>query len=138
MLSGTFGRDAEAALAWCLREAVTNVVRHSAARTCCISLARRAGTMTLTVRDDGTGLTGPGAPGEHSAPGEHGAHGEHSTERVHGSGLHGMSERLSAVGGTLQLRPDLRPGFCLIASVPATAQPAPDAPDAPEVTSSTV
>ncbi len=31
-----------------------------------------------------------------------------------------MSERLSAVGGTLELRPDLNPGFCLIATVPAT------------------
>ena len=29
LLSGTFDPDAEAALAWCLREAVTNVVRHS-------------------------------------------------------------------------------------------------------------
>ena len=37
---------------------------------------------------------------------------------TYGSGLHGMSERLSAVGGTLELRPDLRPGFSLIASRP--------------------
>jgi signal transduction histidine kinase len=36
-----------------------------------------------------------------------------------GSGLRGMSERLSAVGGSLELRPDQRPGFCLIATVPA-------------------
>jgi hypothetical protein len=50
-----------------------------------------------------------------------------------------MSERLSAVGGTLELRPDLRPGFCLIATVPTTP-PSPDAPAAPSpgVTSSTV
>ena len=34
LLSGTFDPDAEAALAWCLREAVTNVVRHSGARNC--------------------------------------------------------------------------------------------------------
>ena len=30
--SGTFDADAEAALAWCLREAVTNVIRHSGAQ----------------------------------------------------------------------------------------------------------
>jgi two-component system sensor histidine kinase DesK len=102
VLSGTFDPDAEAALAWCLREAVTNVVRHSGASNCDISLTSRAGAMSLTVRDDGTGLADAASPRDRA-----------------GSGLHGMSERLSAVGGTLELRPDLRPGFCLIATVPA-------------------
>jgi two-component system, NarL family, sensor histidine kinase DesK len=116
VLSGTFDPDAEAALAWCLREAVTNVVRHSGAQNCCINLTSRAGTMSLTVRDDGRGLVDTASPRERA-----------------GSGLHGMSERLSAVGGTLELRPDLRPGFCLIATVPAT----PVAPASPaQVTSS--
>jgi two-component system, NarL family, sensor histidine kinase DesK len=116
VLSGTFDPDAEAALAWCLREAVTNVVRHSGAQNCCVSLTSRAGTMSLTVRDDGKGLTDAPSPRERA-----------------GSGLHGMSERLSAVGGALELRPDLRPGFCLIATVPAT----PVAPASPaQVTSS--
>src|SRR6202041_2044694 len=32
LLSGTFDPDVEAALAWCLREAVTNVGRHSGGR----------------------------------------------------------------------------------------------------------
>ena len=40
VLSGTFDPDAEAALAWCLREAVTNVVRHSGAKNCYVSLSR--------------------------------------------------------------------------------------------------
>jgi two-component system sensor histidine kinase DesK len=116
VLSGTFDPDAEAALAWCLREAVTNVVRHSGAQNCCLSLTSRAGTMSLTVRDDGRGLADAASPRDRA-----------------GSGLHGMSERLSAVGGTLELRPDLRPGFCLIATVPAT----PVAPASPaQVTSS--
>jgi two-component system sensor histidine kinase DesK len=132
VLSGTFDPDAEAALAWCLREAVTNVVRHSGAKNCTISLTHRTshgtdhntGTMTLTVRDDGTGL----AEGV-SAPNDRGPL---------GTGLRGMSERLSAVGGNLELRPDLSPGFCLIATVPTTPL-TPDAPAAPRpgVTSST-
>jgi two-component system, NarL family, sensor histidine kinase DesK len=121
VLSGTFDADAEAALAWCLREAVTNVVRHSGAQNCLISLTSRAGAMSLTVRDDGKGLADSASP-------------RPARERA-GSGLHGMSERLSAVGGTLELRPDLRPGFCLIATVPAT----PLAPASPaQVTSSSV
>jgi len=133
MLSGTFDPDAEAALAWCLREAVTNVVRHSGAKNCTISLSQRTGhntghntghstgAMSLTVRDDGTGLAeGADAP---NGTGPHGL-------RQPGTGLRGMSERLSAVGGTLELRPDLRPGFCLIATVPSAPLP-PDAPAPP-------
>ncbi|HEX4095011.1 MAG TPA: sensor histidine kinase [Trebonia sp.] len=102
LLSGTFDPDAEAALAWCLREAVTNVVRHSGARTCSIGLTRRGGTLSLEVRDDGRGH-----PGDEPAGG--------------GTGLRGMSERLCAVGGSLELRPAGQPGFRLIATVPAAA-----------------
>ena len=137
MLSGTFDPDAEAALAWCLREAVTNVVRHSDAKNCYISLTRRSGGMSLMVRDDGNGHTPPDACGTEptgtgSLPYSRGAH-EERAPVTQGSGLHGMAERLSAVGGTLELRPDLHPGFCLIATVPMTP-PAPATPA--EVTSS--
>jgi two-component system sensor histidine kinase DesK len=100
MLSGTFDPDAEAALAWCLREAVTNVIRHSGASTCHISLTRDSDTLSLAVRDDGRGASHPGAGPEA------------------GAGLRGMSERLAAVGGQLRLRPG-DDGFCLIATVPA-------------------
>jgi two-component system sensor histidine kinase DesK len=114
LLSGTFDPDAEAALAWCLREAATNVVRHSGARNCDINLTQRKKSFTLTVSDDGRGhtpatcpaTTGPATTGPASA----------------GTGLHGMSERLSAVGGSLELRPDEHPGFRLIATVPATQE----------------
>jgi len=48
-----------------------------------------------------------------------------------------MSERLSAVGGSLELRPDAHPGFCLIATVPANPEVHADPVPAPgEVTSS--
>ena len=128
VLSGTFDPDAEAALAWCLREAVTNVVRHSDAKTCYLSLTQRVGAMSLTVRDDGNGHTPAGGCGTQPSP---------AGATPPSSGLRGMSERLSAVGGTLEVRPDLHPGFSLTATVPSrTPQPAP-AP-APGVTSSTV
>ena len=112
LLSGTFDPDAEAALAWCLREAVTNVVRHSGARTCYIRLARRGGTLSLEVRDDGRGLVGAEPTG-----------GELSGAEPTGAGLRGMSERLDAVGGGLELRPAGPPGFRLIATVPAAPRP---------------
>jgi two-component system sensor histidine kinase DesK len=140
--SGTFHPEAEAALAWCLREAATNVIRHSGAQNCRIRLTERAGELVLEVSDDGRGLSrgGPalsdGAPDGEAPP--------------RGTGLHGMSERLSAVGGRFSVGAGGRvtagatgwvtagttarvgPGFRLVATVPAApAPPAPSAPAAP-------
>jgi two-component system sensor histidine kinase DesK len=95
-LSGTFDPDAEAALAWCLREAVTNVIRHSGARTCQLCLIVSPSTMSLRITDDGKGFSGGTG---------------------NGSGLRNMSERLSAVGGSLTIEP-ARSGFRLTAAVP--------------------
>jgi two-component system sensor histidine kinase DesK len=102
LLSGTFDADAEAALAWSVREAVTNVVRHSGAYNCHISITRHGTALSLEVRDDGRGYFKQGQP---------------STSQPQGSGLHGIAERLRAVGGSLELRPNATPGFCLIATV---------------------
>ena len=106
--SGTFDADAEAVLAWCLREAVTNVIRHSGAKTCRIRLIQHPGELSLEITDDGHGPAGQDAPGGHN-----------------GAGLRGMSERLSAEGGRLSLGaadpgPNLRQGhgFKLTATVP--------------------
>jgi two-component system sensor histidine kinase DesK len=102
LLSGTFDPDAEAALAWCLREAVTNVIRHSGARNCHISLIRRQCSLSVTVSDDGGGCAQPSASG---------------------TGLRGMTERLSAVGGDVQIAPGTTGGgFRLTATVPVQAR----------------
>jgi two-component system, NarL family, sensor histidine kinase DesK len=107
LASGTFDPDAEAALAWCLREAVTNVVRHSGAKHCRISLTSQQDSVTLVVSDDGGGHVS--SADQDAGP----------RAAAAGTGLRGMSERLSAAGGSLELRPDARPGFCLTATVPA-------------------
>ena len=111
LLSGTFNPDAEAALAWCLREAVTNVIRHSGAKNCFIRLIRHDETQTLSlqIRDDGRGCPGGEATDPAGSPAE--------IQAGAGTGLHGMSERLCAVGGGLELRPGAE-GFCLVATVP--------------------
>lgn len=70
-------------LAWCLREAVTNVIRHSNASRCVITMSGSG----LTVTDDGVG------------------HGE-VTE---GHGLRGMRERITEAGGTMLLS-EAQPG----------------------------
>jgi two-component system sensor histidine kinase DesK len=107
--SGTFDPDAEAALAWCLREAVTNVIRHSAARTCRIRLTCDGGH-TLEIADDGKGYGIP--PGSQA-----GTAATAGTAGTAGNGLRNMSERLSAVGGSLSL--SAGQGFRLVATVPA-------------------
>ena len=106
MRSGTFDPDAEAVLAWCLREAVTNVIRHSRARHCRLRLTERTGEVSLEVTDDGRGFSGPAKDSAKAA--------------ATGSGLRGISERLSAVGGHLSLgQGDNGRGFRLTAIVPA-------------------
>ncbi len=65
----------------CLREATTNVVRHSGAGTCDISITAQS----LRVRDDGRGLPGDLA----DAPGH---------------GLRGLRERAGRVGAALDIR----------------------------------
>jgi len=118
--SGTFDPEAEAVLAWCLREAVTNVIRHSGARHCRIRLTERMDEVSLEVTDDGRGFPaqGPEDPENPATP-----------DSAHGSGLRGVSERLSAIGGRLSLGPadgsgSKGPGhgFRLIATVPDNSQ----------------
>jgi two-component system sensor histidine kinase DesK len=114
--SGTFDGEAEAALAWCLREAATNVVRHSGAQHCRIRLTERRHELSLEVTDDGRGVAADGTGT--------------------GSGLHNMSERLSAVGGRFSAGPGRDGhGFRLVATVPLTSdQPAGTAPISPAAT----
>ncbi|MFJ5301776.1 sensor histidine kinase [Streptomyces sp. NPDC088350] len=92
----------ESALAWALREAITNVVRHSGARRCVVELVRRqtldGPVLELSVEDDGTGGSGKGP----------------------GNGLTGLGERLEKVGGCLEAT-RLKHGFRLVARVPAGA-----------------
>jgi len=118
--SGTFDADAEAALAWCLREAVTNVIRHSGARICRARLIRQAGELSLEVTDDGRGPADGGAfPAAEPLAGSW--PGAQAPDAPRGSGLRGMSERLSAVGGRLSLgpaEPGRGHGFRLTATVP--------------------
>lgn len=78
-----------------VREAVTNVVRHSAARTCTV----RVGPTRIEVTDDGRG-----ADGAFSEPDGH--------------GLAGLRERVAAAGGTLSAGPLPGRGFGLCVEMP--------------------
>ncbi|MET9415104.1 sensor histidine kinase [Streptomyces klenkii] len=97
--------DEEGALAWALREAVTNAVRHSGARRCEIALTEEGDELCLTVSDDGRGPRG-----------------------TPGNGLTGLAERLALAAGHLETGPGPRCGFRLRAFVPLSRTPAPERP----------
>ncbi|WP_329146757.1 histidine kinase [Streptomyces sp. NBC_01456] len=115
--------DEEGALAWALREAATNVLRHSGAHRCELLLseeweADERRYLRLTVLDDGEGP--PRA--------------QHD-----GNGLSGLRERIGLAGGHLETGPAPRGrGFALRASVPlgaaartGGAAPVPDSSSGP-------
>jgi two-component system sensor histidine kinase DesK len=79
--------DADSALAWTVREGVTNVIRHSRARQCRIRVARTNGTVEAEVLSDG---------GRREQAG--------STARP-GLGIAGLRERVSTLGGCIEAGP---------------------------------
>lgn len=87
----------DALLGWVLREATTNIIRHSHAHTARIHLDRHHDTVTLTITDDGTG----------------------SMSTCPGNGLTGLAERLNAARGLLDTTPNPSGGgFQLTATLP--------------------
>src|SRR5689334_10559851 len=80
-------------------EAVTNTVRHARARHCQASLALTTAGLSITVIDDGTGL---------------------SASNRHGNGLAIMRERAEELGGTVTIT-DATPGVNVEAHLPAAA-----------------
>jgi two-component system sensor histidine kinase DesK len=90
--------DRETALALSLREAATNVRRHSGAKVVTIRVRKDEGSVVVEVADDGRG-----------------------GRIVPGNGLNGMRERLDTVGGTLSLWSNPAGGTLLRASVPFPA-----------------
>ena len=71
-------------LSMCLKEAVTNVVKHSGASTCCVSFEQTPSETTIKVQDNGTWIL-------------------NEEDLNKGSGLMGMRERLEFVNGSLEI-----------------------------------
>lgn len=82
----------ETALAFVIREGVTNVVRHSRAQHCRVRFERTEGAVVLTIEDS----VGPLAADTCAAA-------TASSPYREGNGVGGMRQRLAAVGGTLAL-----------------------------------
>ncbi len=106
----------EAVLAWAVREGVTNVVRHSAAASCTVSVALEGDRVVATVADDGRGVSGPLAASGNGLSGN-----GLSGNGLSGNGLCGLAERLALVGGALESGPGPAGGFRLRAMVPVAS-----------------
>lgn len=88
----TFEGEPAGALGWAVREGVTNVLRHSKASRCTITLRGKI----LTMSNDGVSLS----------------------ETRFGSGLTGLRERVSALGGSVTAAPEAPNRFVLTVELP--------------------
>jgi len=92
---------AENVICMCLKEAVTNVVKHSRAKTCTIQIDEERTGLTVRIRDDGIGLSGSGK---------------------RGNGLRGMKERIGFVNGSMSVVSGQ--GTTITLNVPTVVKPA--------------
>ncbi|PFE16577.1 sensor histidine kinase [Bacillus cereus] len=83
-------------LGMCLREAVTNVVKHSKATRCTVSVLESQGELILIVEDNGVGLV---------------------DQNHDGNGIRGMKERIALIDGFVELG-TINPGTLLTVKVP--------------------
>jgi two-component system, NarL family, sensor histidine kinase DesK len=116
MPAGPLPAAADEVLAPVLREAVTNILRHSAATCCVIEASAAGGTVRLAVSNDGV-IGQPGQPGADDGPGN-------------GSGLVNLAARVQAAGGCLASR-RAEGRFELTAQIPLYGAPGPGAVAAP-------
>jgi signal transduction histidine kinase len=84
-----------------VQEALTNTVRHAAARTAAVLVDVEDGEVRIEITDDGTG----------------------ASPIVEGHGLRGMRERAQALGGSVDAGPATGRGFRVTARLPVGAAP---------------
>jgi signal transduction histidine kinase len=108
---GRFPEETEAAVYFCCIEALQNIAKYAAASRAAITLRTAADRLTFAVADDGAGFDAAGTP--------------------LGAGLRNMSDRLSALGGRLEVASAPGQGTTITGRLPvpaaerATATPEP-------------
>jgi signal transduction histidine kinase len=96
---GRYTPDAESTVYFCALEALQNVAKHARASRVTVRLAAAEDGLEFSVTDDGAGF-----PAAAQRP---------------GSGLQGMSDRLAAHGGTLDIRSEPGQGTTVTGRLPA-------------------
>ena len=97
---GRYPQDTEAAVYFCVLEALNNVAKYSGASAATVSLSQTDGELSFEVIDDGAGFD--------------------PAETSYGTGLQGMADRLDAIGGTLRVASRLGEGTTVEGRVPAS------------------
>ena len=95
---GRVAAEQDSVLAWCLREGVTNVLKHSGAKNCVLKLARLDGDAALELVDDGRGTAGLDG---------------------RGVGLIGLRERVELAGGKFEVGSEPEAGVRIRVVLPA-------------------
>jgi signal transduction histidine kinase len=95
-LNGRPPEQVEVAAYYLVSEALTNTLKHSDATTAGVSVARRGTQLVVEVADDGAG----------------------GADRVTGSGLRGLTDRIEALGGRLEVSSSAGAGTTLRAEIP--------------------
>ena len=88
----------EAAAYFLVSEALTNVAKHARADRVSVALAATGGALEVTIADDGAG----------------------GADTAKGSGLRGLADRVTAIGGRLEVSSPPGEGTRLSASLPAS------------------
>lgn len=88
-------------LCLCVREAVTNIVRHAGAKTCTVQLVRTDAGLRMTIEDDGSGVSAR-----------------------EGNGLRGMRERVQGLEGHMRISAAKGNGTQLSIELPWSAETA--------------
>jgi signal transduction histidine kinase len=95
---GRYSPDAESSVYFCALEALQNVAKHARATRAVIRLSGSGDTLDFSISDDGAGLPASGL-------------------RT-GSGMQGMTDRLAAHGGTLDVRSEPGQGTTISGRLP--------------------
>jgi len=102
---GRYPQEIEAAVYFCSLEALNNVAKYAGASAAEVHLAQENGHLSFTVRDDGAGFD-PAVTG-------------------YGTGLHGMADRLDAIGGDLTVQSSPGGGTVIRGLVPVAPEAGP-------------
>jgi PAS domain S-box-containing protein len=94
---GRFAPAVEGTAYFTIAEALTNVAKHAEAGSVAVRVTVDDGTLAIEVADDGVGMDGPSE----------------------GSGLTGLSDRVGALGGTLEVTSAPGEGTTVRAAIPA-------------------
>jgi signal transduction histidine kinase len=97
---GRYPQDTEAALYFCILEAMQNVQKYAHASSATVRLQQDRDQLTVEVSDDGRGFD--------------------VSTTIRGNGLTNMEDRLDALGGKLQVESALDRGTTLRATVPVS------------------